>query len=125
MPRHEPERTCIVTRQPAPPAELIRFVVGPDNQVVPDLKGRLPGRGAWVSATRACVEQAVKRRLFARAFKAEAKASPAFAEEIEAALLTDLRQALSLANKAGTVIAGFAKVEAAVAGEMVAALVHA
>ena len=52
MPRREPERTCIVTRRAAAPAELIRFVVAPDGEVVADLKGRLPGRGAWVTATR-------------------------------------------------------------------------
>jgi uncharacterized protein len=125
MPRHEPERTCIVTRRTGSPAELIRFVVGPDGQVVPDLKGGLPGRGAWVTATAEAVGQAVKRRAFARAFKAEVKASGGLADEIDAALRADLRQALSLANKAGAVVSGFAKVEAAVAGGSVAALVHA
>ena len=48
--RHEPERTCIVTRAVKPVAELIRFVLGPDDQVVPDLKHKLPGRGVWVTA---------------------------------------------------------------------------
>jgi predicted RNA-binding protein YlxR (DUF448 family) len=103
---------------------MIRFVVGPTGEVVPDLRNRLPGRGAWVSAEAEAVRTAVKRRLFARAFKTEVKVSAALAEEIEAALRADLRQALSLANKAGAVVAGFAKVEAA-AQEGVAALIHA
>ena len=76
MPRHEPERTCIVSRTVRPPAELIRFVLGPENQVVPDLRHKLPGRGVWVTARRAVVEEAVRRRLFARAFKAEVAAPP-------------------------------------------------
>ncbi len=125
MPRHEPERTCIVTRAVMPPAALIRFVVGPERQVVPDLRRRLPGRGVWVTARRALVEEAVRRRLFSRAFKAEARASESLAAEIEELMRADLRQALSFANKAGRVIAGFAKVEAAIAGKPVAALIHA
>jgi uncharacterized protein len=125
MPRREPERSCIVTREVRSPEELIRFVVGPDGTVVPDLRHRLPGRGAWVTADAETVRQAVKRRLFSRAFKAEVKVPPTLAEDIEAALRQDLRQALSLANKAGAVTSGFAKVEAAIAEGNVAALVHA
>jgi len=126
MPRREPERTCIVTRAVRSPAEMIRFVLGPDGTVVPDLRRRLPGRGVWVTATRAMVEEAVRRRSFNRAFKsADAKASLTLGEEIEAALSADLRQALALANKAGAVTIGFAKVDAAIAEGSVAALIHA
>ena len=71
--RHEPERTCIVTRAALPAAGLIRFVLGPDDRVFADLKHKLPGRGVWVTARRDVVQEAVKRRLFARAFKAEVK----------------------------------------------------
>ena len=125
MPRQEPERTCIVTRAAGAPAGLIRFVVSPEGAVVPDLRGRLPGRGAWVTANAATVTEAVKRRAFGRAFKAEVRASPDLAAEIDRALLADLRGALALSNKAGAVITGFAKVEAAIAGGSVAALLHA
>jgi predicted RNA-binding protein YlxR (DUF448 family) len=125
LPRHEPERTCIVTRTVRPAAELIRFVVGPDRRVVPDLRHKLPGRGVWVTARSEAVEEAARRRLFARAFKAEVTAPEALAEEIGHALRGDLRQALSLANKAGMVISGFAKVEAAIAEKPLAAVLHA
>src|SRR6266705_5923939 len=64
------ERLCIVTRTVKPVAELIRFVVGPDG-IVPDLKRKLPGRGVWVTATRAAVSAAVERKAFGRAFKRE------------------------------------------------------
>ena len=126
MPRLEPERTCIVTREVHPPAEMIRFVLGPDDQVIPDLKHKLPGRGAWVTARAEMVETAVKRRLFTRAFKTEAKAPATLAKDIDAWLLADLRQSLALANKAGAVVTGFTKVEAAIAAQKpLAALVHA
>jgi predicted RNA-binding protein YlxR (DUF448 family) len=125
LPRQEPERTCIVSRAVRPPAELIRFVLGPDNQVVPDLRHKLPGRGVWVTAEAALVEEAVRRRAFARAFKAEAKAAPTLAQDIAQALRLDLRQSLSLANKAGAVVTGFSKVESAITEKPVVALIHA
>jgi predicted RNA-binding protein YlxR (DUF448 family) len=123
--RHEPERTCIVSRATRPPNQLIRFVIGPGNEVVPDLKRRLPGRGVWVSATAEAVNEAVQRRLFNRAFKGEVKACPDLAARIEQALRQDLAQGLSLANKAGAVVTGFAKVEAAIRDGDIAALLHA
>ncbi len=125
MPRHEPERTCIVTREAKAPAELIRFVLGPDLQVVPDLKHKLPGRGVWITARSNLVEEAAKRRLFSRAFKMEAKAPETLAKDIERLLRDDLRQGLSLANKAGTVITGFHKVESAITDKPIVALIHA
>ncbi len=123
----EPVRTCIVTRTAQSPAGMIRFVLGPDGAVVPDLRARLPGRGAWVSAHRATIEAAVKRRAFPRAFKTSAvKVAPDLAEQVAEALRTDLRQSLALANKAGCVVTGFGKVESAVLGaEGVAGLIHA
>ena len=70
------ERLCIATRQVRPVGALIRFVIGPDGAVVPDLKRRLPGRGVWVTARREAVTEAVRRRLFGRGFKAEVRVSP-------------------------------------------------
>jgi predicted RNA-binding protein YlxR (DUF448 family) len=125
VPRHEPERTCIVTRQVRAPADMIRFVLGPDGTVVPDLRCRLPGRGVWVTAKAGMVDQAVRRRLFSRGLKTDAKASPTLAAEIEAALRADLRGALALANKAGAVTTGFTKVESAIAKGGIVALIHA
>jgi predicted RNA-binding protein YlxR (DUF448 family) len=103
----------------------MRFVLGPDGAVVPDLRNKLPGRGAWVVPTAAAVGEAVRKRAFSRAFKTEAKVAPDFVDEIDAALTRDLKGALSLANKAGAVVAGFAKVESALAAGEVAALIHA
>ncbi|MDR7036361.1 MULTISPECIES: RNA-binding protein [Methylobacterium] len=125
--RHGARRTCIVTRVSQDPARLIRFVLGPDGTVVPDLRARLPGRGAWVSARREAVAEAARRRLFQRAFKTKtAEAADDVADRIAESLREDLRQGLALANKAGCVVAGFAKVEAAIGDRAgVAAIVHA
>lgn len=125
MPKREPERTCLVTREGRSPAELMRFVLGPDGAVVPDLRNRLPGRGAWVTPTAGAIAEAVRRKLFARAFKQEVLAPPDLADQIDAALVRDLKGALALANKAGAVVAGFGKVESAIDKGGAAALIHA
>lgn len=119
-------RTCIVTREAQAPDAMIRFVRGPDGAVVPDLRGKLPGRGAWISAKRDAVATAVKKNLFSRAFKGPTPVGADLPERIGEALRAELRQALSLANKAGNVVAGFGKVESAIGADPgVAAVIHA
>ncbi len=114
------ERTCIVTRAKGAPEGLLRFVRAPDGAVVPDLRHKLPGRGVWVTADAETVVKAVKRKAFARGFKAEVRVSEALAEEVAALMRRDCLQALSLAKKAGEVVAGFVKVEtAAQAGSII------
>lgn len=125
FPDKGPERTCIVTRRKGPPELFIRFVRGPDGAVVPDLRGRLPGRGAWVTAAKAAVAEAVKRRSFKRAFKTDVEVSPGLAETIDGLMEKDALQALSLANKAGLVVAGATKVEGSIGPTVPAALVSA
>ena len=125
MPRRDPERTCIVTRAVLPPARLIRFVADPGGTLVADLKNRLPGRGAWVSARADIVARAVERKAFSRALKREVTVPADLAATIDEALQREARQALSLANKAGAAVTGFAKVEAAIAAGPIAALIHA
>ncbi len=120
-----PERTCIVTRTKGAPEGFIRFVVSPDRIVVPDLRRVLPGRGAWVTAEKAVVALAVKRKSFARAFKTEVEVPPMLAEMVDGLLEKDALQALSIANKAGLVVAGATKVEGSIGPRVPAALVHA
>lgn len=119
-----PERTCIATRQVLPQAEMIRFVAAPDGSIVADLKRRLPGRGVWVTATAEAVAEAVKRKAFSRSLKTKAAAAPTLADEVGALLVREALQALALANKAGAVICGAAKIEGG-ARKGYAALVHA
>jgi predicted RNA-binding protein YlxR (DUF448 family) len=104
---------------------LIRFVVAPDGAVVPDLARRLPGRGAWVQANRAALERAIKSGALAKSFKRQAHVPADLVARVEDLLTRRLREALSLANKAGLVVAGFAKVEEALRSRRVAVLVHA
>ena len=120
-----PVRTCVATRERLPVEKLIRFVADPDGVVVPDLKHKLPGRGVWVSADRASVAAAVQKKAFARSLRAPVKAGPELAELVETLLCRDALQALAIANKAGTVIAGQAKIEAAIATGGIRAILHA
>ena len=114
-----------MTRRKGPPAGLIRFVLGPDGAVCPDVRARLPGRGAWVDGNAESVRLAVKRRSFARAFKRDCATDADLAGQVEALLETDCLGALALANKAGQVVCGTAKVEAALAAGQVRGLLHA
>src|SRR5258708_462541 len=119
------ERLCIATHQVRPVEELMRFVIGPDGAVVPDLKRRLPGRGVWITARRHLVEEAVRRRMFGRSFKADVTVSAELADELDRLLERSALNALSIAHKAGLVILGFAKVETAVAKAPLVALIRA
>jgi predicted RNA-binding protein YlxR (DUF448 family) len=90
---------------------MIRFVVGPEGDVVPDLARRLPGRGLWVKADRATVERAVAKNLFARAARASVKPAADLAERVERLLLERALADLGRARRAGRAVAGFVKVE--------------
>jgi predicted RNA-binding protein YlxR (DUF448 family) len=122
-------RMCAVTRQVRPIGELIRFVVAPSGEVIPDLKRKLPGRGLWVSASRQTLAEAVRRHQFSKGFKREVRVSPTLPADTEALLVSSAIDALAIAAKAGQVISGFAKVEAALTTRQghrpIAALIHA
>jgi predicted RNA-binding protein YlxR (DUF448 family) len=118
-------RMCAVTREVRPIDELIRFVVSPTGEVVPDLKRKLPGRGLWVSASRRAVAEAVRRNQFGKGFKRAVQVSPALSETTESLLERSLVEALAMAAKAGQVVSGFGKVETALAQRQVQVLVHA
>lgn len=118
--REEPERRCIVTRETGPKAGLIRFVAGPDNEVVPDLAERLPGRGLWVSANAGALRQAAAKGHFARAAKSPLKAPPDLERQVEALLAQRVIDLIALARKAGQAVAGLEKTKAAlVSGDAV------
>src|ERR1700722_11826370 len=85
-PAGERPRMGAVSREVRPVSELIRFVVGPDGTAVPDVKNKLPGRGLWVTATRQALDEAVKRKVFARGFKRDVRLPPNLAEQTEQAL---------------------------------------
>lgn len=119
-----PTRTCIATRETRDADEMIRFVVAPDGTVTPDLRRKLPGRGVWVTATEAHVAEAVRKKAFARGLKTPVKVPDDLPGLVGRLIRAQALQALALANKAGAVVCGAAKIEGG-AGKGYAALVHA
>ncbi len=119
------DRTCIVTREVMDPSDLIRFVAGPNDTVVPDLKRNLPGRGVWVSARKSCIEQAVSSSAFSRGLKSKVRAEQNLPELVEKLLLEAALGALGFARKAGQCITGAGKVENLVRSGEAIAVLHA
>jgi predicted RNA-binding protein YlxR (DUF448 family) len=119
------ERRDIVSGEVMDEARLVRFVAGPQGQVVPDLARKLPGRGVWVAATREAVETAAKKGLFARAAKAKLTPPPGLADQVEALLHSRLLAALGLARKAGDLTFGFERVLAVIGQGKAAWLIEA
>ena len=118
-------RMCAVTREVRPIGELIRFVVSPQGEVIPDLKRRLPGRGMWVSASRRTVAEAVRRNQFSKGFKRDIRPAATLPADTEALLVRSATEALAMVAKARQVVSGFSKVEGALRGGLAQALIHA
>ncbi len=104
-------RYCVVTGNNRPQKEMIRFVVGVDMVLVPDLKAVLPGRGIWVSSDIENLKIAVKRNLFAKAMRSKVQIPDGLGELIENLLLRRVKDRLSQARRAGQAVAGFEKVK--------------
>jgi predicted RNA-binding protein YlxR (DUF448 family) len=119
------ERKDIVSGEVMPEERLLRFVVGPDGQVVPDLGRKLPGRGIWVEANRAAVEAAARKGLFSRSAKTRVQAPPDLADQVEILLARRCLERLGLARRAGELTWGLDKVSAALAAGRVAWLIEA
>jgi uncharacterized protein len=105
--------------------ELLRFVVAPDGTIVPDLAGRLPGRGLWLTARRDIVAAAVTKRLFARAARRPVIVDDGLADRVEALLAKRCLDHIGLARRAGRAVMGFTKVQAALQAGKAAVLVAA
>jgi predicted RNA-binding protein YlxR (DUF448 family) len=118
-------RMCAVSREVRQIDELIRFVVSPQGDVIPDLKRKLPGRGLWVTASRRTVAEAVRRRQFSKGFKREVRAAATLPADTEALLVRSATEALAMLAKAGQVVSGFAKVEGALEQGKAEGLIHA
>jgi len=118
-------RMCAVSREVRPIDELIRFVISPQGDIVPDLKRKLPGRGMWISASRQMVAEAVRRHQFSKAFKRELRTPQTLPSDIEVLLVRSVMEALGIAAKARQIVAGFGKVESALREGTVEVLIHA
>ena len=124
-PERGPHRRCIVTRTVGDRARMIRFVVGPERQVVPDLAARLPGRGMWLSARADVVETARIKGAFARAARGPVTCPADLAATLQAGLLRRVTEHLGLARRAGQAVAGFAKAREWITGGRAAGVIQA
>jgi len=126
----EPVRSCILTRERAAPANLVRLALAPDGQVLPDVRAKAPGRGAWVGVARAELEEAHRkgrlRGQLARAFKTGDLVIPDdLGQRIEVALERAALDRLGLEARAGTLLTGNDRIETAARSGQLAALFHA
>jgi uncharacterized protein len=108
MTKEVPQRTCIGCRKSFDKNTLLRFVRAPDGQVVPDIKNKLPGRGAYTCLKSTCIHLASERKQFARAFKNDVLGIDPGQLQAEIITVMEDRIAsyLALANKAGKVVSG-------------------
>lgn len=106
-----PDRKCIATGEVQPKFGLIRFVAGPEGQIVPDINGKLPGRGVYVAADRAALEKAVSKKLFSRGLKTQVQVSADLVDDVERQLVRRVVDLISLARKSGAAVAGYEKVK--------------
>ena len=109
--QEDPERKCIATGESQPKAGLIRFCLNPEGMVVPDVLGKLPGRGFYVSADRAAIAKAAKKGLFARAARQPVKVPDDMADLVEDLLTQRVIDLVSLARKASDAVMGYEKVK--------------
>ncbi len=93
---------------------MIRFIVGPGDELVPDVSGRLPGRGMWVTASRDALETATGRKQFARSAKMPVKIPAGLADQVENLLKVRCLDFLGMARRAGDLVMGLFKVEQAI-----------
>ena len=122
---HGPLRRCAVTRERLAKEKMIRFVVGPDRRIVPDLAARLPGRGIWLSARGDVLESARTRGAFAKAARGAVTVPPDLTSGLKAALARRIGDTLGLARRAGQAVAGFAKAQEWLKGGRAALLIEA
>lgn len=119
-----PERRCIVTGETAPTTRMIRFVTGPDGDIVPDVLEKLPGRGMWLMATKQALENATQKH-FARAARQKVNVPENLAGTVRNLLVEQALSLVSLANRAGEAVAGFEKCAGCLRSGKGRLLVHA
>ena len=104
------ERRCVSRNAVRDPAEMVRFVVGPENTVFPDINGKLPGRGVWVSAAREDLDIAIHKGGFKRGFKGNVNVPDDLSARVEAGLRKHTLSLIGMAKKSGKLFIGFDQV---------------
>ena len=118
-------RKCIVTGELKEKKEMLRFTISPDKVVVPDFKKKLPGKGVWVTNSKILLGKAVEKSLFSKAFKINVKADAGLVEMVDLILHRKGLETISLARKAGVMVAGLGKASEAVKKGNIAFLLEA
>ena len=112
-------RKCIVTGEIKEKSQLLRFVITPDKQIVPDFYKKLPGKGVYVSSSYDVLQQAIAKNVFSKVLKKNIKVSADLLQIVENILHKNALNAISLAKKAGNTVIGMDKVlEALKAGKV-------
>jgi predicted RNA-binding protein YlxR (DUF448 family)/ribosomal protein L30E len=105
------DRRCIATGEVLPEARLVRFVVDPEGTLMPDVDGRLPGRGYWISADAKSIQRAAMRNLFAKAAKHPVSVPDDLVMRTELGIVQRMLAYLGLARRSGALVLGFDQVE--------------
>ncbi len=119
------QRRCMATGESFAKSALVRFVIGPDLVVYPDIAQKLPGRGMWVRADRDALNRAVSKKLFHRAARQTVVIPDDLVLKTEILLVRHVLGLLSMARKGGLAIAGYEKVKEAVTQGSVVVLMQA
>lgn len=127
---HEPIRKCILSGERETRHALIRLALGPAGEVLPDVRARAPGRGAWIGVRKAELEQALDkgklRGALARAFKSNSFTLDADLPELIArALQQAALNRLGLEARAGYMVTGSERLETAARAGKLHMLFHA
>lgn len=111
--RHTAERTCVGCRATKPATELIRLVLAPDGQIAVDLDRRLPGRGAHICPSLSCIEEAVRKGAFGRAFRRAVEQPDAgvLVDRLRTSLERKLSGLLGRGYRSGQVLSGAVALE--------------
>jgi predicted RNA-binding protein YlxR (DUF448 family) len=120
-----PLRRCIASGSTLPTDRLVRFIIDPQGTVIADILGKLPGRGLWVQASGAHIDQALEKNMFAKAARCRVDVDKNLRVQVEAGLARRCGEILGLANRAGQAVAGFEKVRTAVRTGRAAVLIAA
>ena len=118
-------RRCLASGEIRPKSELIRFALSPDGQVVPDVAGKLPGRGFWLLPRRDMIDKACARRLFDKAAQASVDVPPDLAGQVEGALRDRCLGLIGLARRSGVLTAGYEKARTRLSKGQAAVLIEA
>ena len=106
-----PERRCIISQRTDDNYDMVRFVADPSGVIIPDVAAKLPGRGAWVTADRDMLAQAVSTGRLMRTLEGK-KIDDDLAEQVENLLLKRCQDSLAMGRRGGITLGGSGKIKA-------------